>query len=266
MPKIWSRKRCCMPTAAFAPLLPAPTSRRGCTGFCITPGSLPTANNGADPRRSPLISSATISVFVTRPPRRSGCTRRKLKRLKPSRTSKSRRHCCRCPRRTGWPSTPPTSRAAHMPRSPPSWALPRARWCRGCTEDARDCANCFLYSPPNVESLTEKLRRRQLWRHRSPTPTTRTRSLCRGYLSKEVDESDSLQMLDKPEGLAISEVPGRKRDRVNVRGHCSTTPPSVGVRHAHRLGLRSRRHKERYAMLAAFGFEALGVVVGDMYF
>src|SRR6202012_6194959 len=38
------------------------------------------------------------------------------------------------------------------------------------------------------------------------------------------------------------------------------------VRHAHRLGLRSRRHKERYAMLAAFGFEALGVVVGNMYF
>ena len=27
-----------------------------------------------------------------------------------------------------------------------------------------------------------------------------------------------------------------------------------------------KRNKERYAMLAAFGFEAMGVVVGDMYF
>jgi hypothetical protein len=38
------------------------------------------------------------------------------------------------------------------------------------------------------------------------------------------------------------------------------------IRHVQRLGLRSKRHKERYAMLAAFGFETIGVVVGDMYF
>src|ERR1700748_2770121 len=39
-----------------------------------------------------------------------------------------------------------------------------------------------------------------------------------------------------------------------------------GPRRAHCLGLRLKGHKERCAMLAAFGFEALGVVVGDMYF
>src|ERR1700721_2849102 len=33
-----------------------------------------------------------------------------------------------------------------------------------------------------------------------------------------------------------------------------------------RPGLPSSRHEERYAMFAAFGFEAMGVVVGDMFF
>src|ERR1700746_271382 len=51
-------------------------------------------------------------------------------------------------------------------------------------------------------------------------------------------------------------VPSERAGRIAVRG----------PRRAHCLGLRLKGHKERCAMLAAFGFEALGVVVGDMYF